>query len=297
MVGFPVACALAKAGRKVIGLDPAPPPFECDGVETIERGVGGLDDMRDLIARYSVEKIIHAGAISGPMLSRDDPYLICQTNMIATAGLVEAARRTGVTRLVYCSSASAFGNTPPAPVPDDAPMRPTTLYGATKAACDHIIAAYRAQYGLDAIGLRLSTVYGPGRRTACAIRTMIADALTGAKSRFEYRGDTCRHYLFVDDAVQAVVKALDADPAPQYAHNIAGPDYVPMSRIAEIIGENASGADITFGDDEDDALDRRERLDISAAERNFGFAREFGIERGIVAYLKWWRESGVLPNS
>ena len=256
-----------------------------------------MEEARDLIARRAVQKIVHAGGISGPMLARGNPYLICQSNMTATIDLVEAARRSGVTRLVYCSSASAFGNTPPAPVPDDAPMRPTTLYGATKAACDHIIAAYRAQYGLDAIGLRLSTVYGPGRRTSCAIRTMISDALTGAASRFEWSGDTHRHYLFVDDAVRAVLRALNADPTPQYAYNIAGPDYVPMSRIAEIIGENASGADIAFGDGHDDALDRRERLDISAAERDLGFAPQFGIERGILAYLEWWRGSGVLPHT
>lgn len=105
------------------------------------------------------------------MLARDNPYLVCETNVVGTIHLMEAARQRKVGRFVFLSSASAFGTTPPAPVPDDAPLRPQDLYGATKGACDLLLQGYRLQYGLDAIALRISNAYGPGRRTRCAVRT------------------------------------------------------------------------------------------------------------------------------
>src|SRR5436190_874400 len=83
-----------------------------------------------------------------------------------------ASRERGVKRFVYLSSAHAYGDTPPPPVPEDAPFRTRDMYGATKASGDLLLRAYRAQYGLDAVALRISQGYGPRRQTREAIRTM-----------------------------------------------------------------------------------------------------------------------------
>ena len=68
------------------------------------------------------------------MLARDDPFIICHANIIGTMNLLEAARVTGLERFVYCSSASAYGDTPPAPVSDDPPLRAVDIYSASKGA-------------------------------------------------------------------------------------------------------------------------------------------------------------------
>ncbi len=295
LIGFPLACTLARSGHPVIGLDPVPPPVPYAGVDAIRETIGSAEDACNLIAERGIRKIVHAGGISGPMLAIDDPYLVCKSNLIATANLVEAARRADIEKLVYCSSASAFGHTPPAPVPDDAPLRPTNLYGATKGASDLIIGAYREQYGLNAVGLRFSSVYGPGRRTRCAIRTMITNALSGQPSRFDWGEGLRRQYIFVNDAVSAILDALEGDATPQYAYNVAGPDFVEMAQIAEIVKNNLPDTEITFGEGSDELGYRRDRLDIAAAERDLGFSPQYGIERGVIAYLTWYRNSGTLP--
>ena len=296
-IGFPVARALAETGRQVVGLDPVSPVQELSGVTTVQEVLGDVRQMSELLRARKIEVVIHADGISGPMLAQDDPYAICTANVIGTVNLIEAARREGVRRFVYCSSAAAFGDTPPAPVPDDAPLQPINLYGATKGAGDLILAAYRAKHGLEGISLKLSSVYGPGRQTNCVIRTMLSNALQGHPTHFDWGIGHRRHYLFVSDAVAAILCAIEATPTRQFTYNIAGPDFVEMPLIGGIVGALVPGAEITFGSGHDPLGYRREELDISAAARDLGFKPEYGIEKGIEAYLTWFRNSGNLIST
>ena len=132
------------------------------------------------------------------MLGRDNPRAVIETNIAGTANLLEIAHQRGV-RLVFCSSTSAYGNTPAGldPVPEDAPLAADEVYGATKASGDILTRAYVAQTDLDAAVLRFSWVYGPRRRTACVIRDMIKDAQAGSAHRapLSARGFTRQYVL------------------------------------------------------------------------------------------------------
>ncbi len=288
-IGIPVVGGLVEGGWRVIGLDPLPAPQEITGFEPVIGDLGDVHRLYRLLKTGAVDTVIHCGAISGPMLARDDPFLICNANIIGTIHLLEASRMMGVKRFVFCSSAAAYGETPPAPVPDDAPLRPIDLYGATKAACDLILGAYRRQYALDAVSLRIANAYGPDRRTRCAIRTMIINALKGRPTHFDWGADQCRPYLFIDDVVAAVLAAATAPPAPQPAYNIAGPEFVPMTRIGEIVERLVPGAEITFEPGLDQLGYERDALDISAAASDLGFIPQVTIEDGVEKYLEWMR--------
>ncbi len=126
-IGLRVARALAKMGHRVIGLDPAPPGHEIPGVISVREKLGDVRQMSELLCSRKIDTVVHAGGISGPMLARDDPYLICEANVIGAINLIEAARLVAIRRFVYCSSAAVFRNTLPAPVPDDAPLIPKIL--------------------------------------------------------------------------------------------------------------------------------------------------------------------------
>ena len=65
---------------------------------------------------------------------------------------------------------SAYGHAGPGPVTEDAPLNPTTVYGATKLAAEKLVTAYADEHGVSAVSLRLSWVYGPNRTTACMLR-------------------------------------------------------------------------------------------------------------------------------
>ena len=130
--------------------------------------------------QFGVRKVVHAGSISGPMLMRDAPARLCAINLGGLTGLLEAARIHRLERVVWFSSILAYGERSDlSPVGENAPLDPTTVYGATKAAGEALIGAFNAEHGVDAVALRVASCYGPGRTTSCMIRTLVEDGLAG----------------------------------------------------------------------------------------------------------------------
>ena len=286
-LGFPVAERLAAHGCRVIGIDPVAPREEGIVFSTL---VTSLDDMQtivDVLHAHHVEIVIHAGAVSGPMLSRDDPFHVARTNVVGTINLVEAARRAAVRRFVYCSSAAALGDTPPGIVPETSPLRPKDFYGATKGACELMLRGYREQYAVDAVSLRIANAYGPRRRTRCAIRTMLEDALAGRPTRMTWGRGYHRPYLYVDDAVDGILCAAAAPSVPQHAYNLAGAEFPSMDEIATLVRELVPNADIELGEGNDALAYDRGPLDLTAAERDLGFRPSTTMRDGIAAYAAW----------
>jgi len=286
-IGLPVAQRLAERGAQVIGLDLVAPELSFARCHAVIGDFCDAELLTTLIDGHAIDTLVHAGGISGPMLSRDHPMVVCNANVMGTIRLLEAARVGGVERFVYCSSAMAFGNTPPAPVPDDAPLQAHDLYGATKGASDLLLRAYRMQYRLDAVSLRISNGYGPRRRTRCAIRTMIENALDGTPTHMTWGGGYGRAYLYVDDAVSAIVAAVRAQRIEQWAYNVDGDKFTLMDEVAQVVRSLIPGARITMQPGVDDLGYRREALDISAAKRDLGWQPQFPLERGIAAYVDW----------
>ena len=147
-------------GQKAIGLDPRPSPAT--------HVIDDLSDrarLRDLIAREKITHIIHAGGVSGPMVMADDPAGVIAINVTGSMNLLYEAMAGGVTTFVYCSSVAAIGNYyEPEPIGEDYPMRPASTYGCSKAAMDYVLRGLWNKVPLDICSLRLTAVYGPGRR-------------------------------------------------------------------------------------------------------------------------------------
>jgi UDP-glucuronate 4-epimerase len=284
--GLPAAEALAAEGYRVIGLDLVRPDVPVS-FETVVNDFSNLHVLYKLLIENNVDTIVHVGGISGPMLARDDPFAICSANVIGTMNLLEAARVTGVERFVYCSSASAYGDTPPPPVSDDPPLRAVDIYSASKGAGDLMLRAYRFQHGLDAISLRISNGYGPRRRTRCAVGIMIRNALDEVPTHLDWGKGYGRSYLYVADGVRAIVAAVKVERTPQWSYNITGSEFRMMEDIAAMVERQIPGAKITLEPGVDTLGYRREQLDISAAARDLGWRPDFTIERGIAAYTEF----------
>jgi len=114
---------------------------------------------------------------------------------------------------VWFSSVNAYG--PRAnldPVDETAALHPDTVYGATKAAGEALIEAFRTEHGVDAVALRVASCYGPGRTTACLIRTLVEDALAGRVTAVRPTDRRTRQHVFADDVISAIVAAREAVP-------------------------------------------------------------------------------------
>ena len=294
LIGFAVASRLAREGRAVIGTDRIQ-PREDGGFPSTD---AELTDVHKLhaICSSDIKAIVHCGAVSGPMLGRDNPRAVIETNVAGTANLLEIARQRGV-RLVFCSSTSAYGHTAVGlePVPEDAPLAADDIYGATKASGDILTRAYVAQTGLDAVVLRFSWVYGPRRRTTCVVREMIKDAQAGQPTTLPYGRGFTRQYVYIDDVVSAVIAALDAEEiGPQRAFNITGGAAPGIRRDRRRRAEpRYRQAQITLGEGADPEDQSHGRFDISAAARVLGWRPQIAFADGVREYAGWLAENPV----
>ncbi len=287
LIGFTLARRLAASGRAVIGTDTVPP--DEDGGFRFVRA--DLSDVHRLHSIFSdgVEGVAHCGAVSGPMLGRDNPRMVVESNLIGTANVLEAARIHKARRVVYCSSTSAYGDSMKEAtlLDESAPLSPSDIYGATKAGGDILTRAYAASAGLDTVVLRFCWVYGPRRRTECVIRQMLKDAQAGRASHLPYGGGFHRQYVYIDDVVDALVAAHDVERPGARAFNITAGVRSSFETIVAQVKALYPKAEIHLAQGADPQDQVHARFDIQAATQHLGWTPKWPFEKGLAAYAKW----------
>lgn len=296
LIGWGMANLLWGHGRRVVGYDLAPPREGTPDWPMVTGDVRDAERLSWAVSEHEVLRVVHCGGISGPMVLPDDPAEVFEINVGGTVNVFEAARRFGLERVVFMSSNVAYGDVAPGVIDESTELRATEAYGASKVACEAVMRSYRADWGVDAVALRVGAVYGPRRTTFSQIREFLADALAGRPTVYAHGIGHCRPWLYVDDAVAAVVAALDAPAGairqPNAAYNIAGDEWLPLDAVAEVVRKLLPAADIRLGEGVDPADQTRGPLDISAAERDLGWRPEVSLHDGVARYLDWMRAEG-----
>jgi nucleoside-diphosphate-sugar epimerase len=283
LVGRSVALRLRNDGIDFLGIDIS--GEKIDGVEVVQCDVRDIQRLHEITLQQKPTAVIHCGAYSGPMLGLDNPAAVISLNVGGTANLLDVSRIHGIRRFIFCSSVSAVGPTI-APVDENVVLRPTTVYGATKAACEHLVSAYRYSFGIEAVCLRLTSVWGPNRKTACVLGAMIKNTVANRETRMEAGGYSPTQYLHVDDAADAIVRALQSDSLQQHAYNIAGDRVMPLSDVAAIVRYVLPGAKITVGPGSNPLWEWQSEFLLSAASRDLGFTPRVSLEDGIRAFAQ-----------
>jgi len=291
MIGFSVAAALTHAGRAVIGTDvavpcePAPFPFAAVDIRDFDR-------LR-AIAGSKIDTVIHCGAISGPMLGREKPKELADINIGGTLNTLEMARILGARRYVYASTCMAYGHTPEGldPVAETAPLRATDIYGASKAAGEIMTGAFARSNGIDAVSLRLCWVFGPRRRTECLIRRLILAARTKTPLCLAFGGGYHRQFVYIDDVVEAFLKALDAPKIPRAVYNVTEGRRRTFAEIAAVVAGVVGPVTTEFPPGPDPADYLQQRFSIDAIGQDFGWKPRHDLATGIKAYAEWLQDN------
>jgi len=111
-----------------------------------------------------VDVVFHLVANPEVRVSTTNPEIHFKENIVATFNVLEAMRKNDVKEIVFASSSSVYGEPEQIPVDEDAPIRPVSVYGASKAACENLIHAYSRLYGIRTVVLRYANVIGPRLR-------------------------------------------------------------------------------------------------------------------------------------
>jgi UDP-glucose 4-epimerase len=251
----------------------------------------------EALADTGIEAIVHCGAISGPADAKNNPHLIAPVNVGGTMNVLELGRKAGILRMIYCSSTSVYGDiSGEGPVGEDVTLRPKSLYGASKAAGELIVAGYGKQFGFSTVALRISTVYGPVRRHFCAIRTLVDAAVKGRKGILEHGLHDFRQYVHASDVAAAIVLALKAERPTQSSYTITGGERWDLASIAGLVSRIVPGFDYQIGESPDPGEDRHPAFSIAAAENDLGFRPRISMEQGIAELIAHVRCHGPLTE-
>jgi len=236
-----------------------------------------------------IECVFHLAAqpgVRGAWGSGFRPYV--ENNVMATQVLLEAAKSMSLSKFVYASSSSIYGEAETYPTPEAAIPRPTSPYGATKLAGETLCYAYHKNFGIPIIILRYFSVYGPRQRPEMAFARFIR-AMT-LKQTISVFGDgtQTRDFTFVDDIVHATILAAESEHTLEVFNVGGGSRTTLMDAIRFLQTQIDSSSQIVFlptqkGDVHDTCAD------ISKARDMLGYAPCVGLQQGLASEVKYFQ--------
>jgi UDP-glucose 4-epimerase len=200
----------------------------------VEVIIGDLKKMEDALkAVDGVDTVFHFAANPEVRVSTTNPEIHFNENVVATFNLLEAMRRRDVKELVFASSSSVYGEPEQIPVSEDAPIRPASVYGASKAACENLIHAYVKLYGIKAVILRYANVVGP--RLRHGVVWDLINKLRENPNELEILGDgkQVRSYIYIDDTIEATIIAWRKTNNNYEVYNVGNEDWITVDEVAD----------------------------------------------------------------
>ncbi|MBE1550222.1 UDP-glucose 4-epimerase [Mycobacterium sp. OAS707] len=262
-----------------------------DGFEFAKADIVSAD-LIGLLADTRPEVVFHLAAQISVKLSVDDPQFDSSVNVVGTVRLAEAARRAGVRKIVHTSSGGSVYGTPPTyPTSEDVPTNPSSPYAASKVAGEVYLNMYRNLYGLQCSHIAPGNVYGPRQDPhgeAGVVAIFSRALLAGKPTKIFGDGSDTRDYVFVDDVVDAFVKA-SGEAGDGQRFNVATGTETSTRQLHSVIAKAAGAPDEPefhpprLGDL------RRSCLDISRARRVLGWAPEVDIDEGVARTVDYFR--------
>ena len=294
-VGSHLAARLLKDGEEVIGVDCLTDYYDTRLKRSNLAGLSEYGRFRfelvDLAAAdlslitADVSCVFHLAGQPGVRGSWGTAFSsYVRNNIIATQRLLEAIRDHPV-RVVFASSSSVYGDAEEFPTPEDCLPKPTSPYGVTKLCSEQLVMAYRRSAGIDARCVRYFTVYGPGQRPDMAFSRFIAAARRGEAVEVFGDGRQVRDFTYVDDAVEATIRAASIDEAGEAIFNVGGGSTVSVSGVLATLGE-ILGEPIGIRHLPAQAGDvRATSADLSRIERLLGWRPAISLRDGLEAQV------------
>ena len=255
-----------------------------DRFTLVERRLQDAD--LDLLLR-DVTHVFHFAAQAGVRKSWGVDFgVYTADNINATQMLLEACTRTELSKVVYASSSSVYGDGGELPMNEDHKPQPVSPYGVSKLAGEQLCYLYWVAHRVPTVSLRFFTVYGPRQRPDMAFNRFLRAMLDGNPIPLYGTGEQTRDFTFVSDAVSAASAAADRGE-PGSVYNIGGGARVSINHVLEMMAvctgtrPRIDRHAVQMGDMRDTYAD------TTAARRALGFSPTVPLESGIEAEYQW----------
>ncbi len=235
--------------------------------------------------------VVNLAAQAGVRYSLVNPGAYVQSNLVGFVNVLECCRHRGVPRLVYASSSSVYGGNEKMPFSeDDRVDAPVSLYAATKKSDELLAHVYAHLFGLQTVGLRFFTVYGPWGRPDMAPWLFTEAMLAGRPIKVFNHGKMRRDFTYVDDIVSGVVACVESkDLGPEELFNIGNNTPVELMHFIEVLA-GALGVEPKM-----ELLPMQSGdvpatyADISRIHAKLGYEPTTPIEVGVPAFAAWYK--------
>jgi UDP-N-acetylglucosamine 4-epimerase len=247
-----------------------------------------------------VDVVLHQAALGSVPRSIADPLVTHSANATGFLTMLVAARDAGVQRFVYAASSSTYGDSPSLPKVEDTIGRPLSPYAVTKYLDELYADVFGRCYGVQTVGLRYFNVFGarqdPQGAYAAVIPRWVAAMLRSEPCVINGDGETSRDFCYVDNAVQANLRAalVDREDAVGQIYNVAVGERTTLKQlhagIAGLLGTLVPGlvvsepsfAAFRAGDV------RHSLADVGKARRLLGYVPTHDVRAGLAAALPWY---------
>ncbi|HVG84825.1 MAG TPA: SDR family NAD(P)-dependent oxidoreductase [Vicinamibacterales bacterium] len=297
-IGSNIARLLLERGHEVVVLDDLSSGYRDNlapfpSVRLVEGDVRDREAVDRAMA--GCEVVFHLAASVGNTRSIEHPLLDSEINVIGTLTVLEAARRHGLRKLVFSSSAGIFGELKTLPIAEDHAVEPDSPYGASKLGAEKLCLAYAKLYPLECVCLRYFNVYGVNQRYDAygnVIPIFAHRMLRGLPLTIYGDGEQTRDFVNVRDIAEANYGAA-MSRGVSGAFNIASGTRVTINALVTLmIAASGLTAQVEHGPPRKGDV-RHSLADISQARARIGFDPKVDLASGLSEYLRWAREASV----
>lgn len=309
-IGSKLAYELAKRGDKVVGVDNINDyydvrlkygrihEFSHPNLQFVQMSIEDKVSLDALFEKEKLEIVVNLAAQAGVRYSITHPYSYMQSNLVGFLNILEACRHNNIPKLVFASSSSVYGMNEKVPYEEEDKVdTPVSLYAASKKSNELMAHCYSKLYGMQCIGLRFFTVYGPWGRPDMS-PMLFANALRDGKPiKVFNNGEMIRDFTFIDDIVEGTIRTIDRDiPLDKRENGVSYRIYnigcshpvKLMDFISEM--ENAYGkkAEKIFLPMQPGDV-YQTNADTSRLEAEMGYKPHVSLHEGLSEFVKWYK--------
>jgi UDP-glucose 4-epimerase len=286
-IGSHVVDQLLAAGHRPRIFDLRPSPYHPTGA--VPAAIGDLADLEALTAAMQgCDVVAHLAAAADVGEVARDPVGAEERNSRGTVNVLEAARRTGIGRVLYASTVWVYSDTDAPVHAEEIPLHPPAhLYSATKLAGELYCRSYRELYGVESTVLRFGIPYGPRARPAAVVPSFIRQALAGGPLTIAGDGRQTRRFVYVEDLAEGIVAAL-TPAAANRVYNLVGEEETSVEEIAATVRELVSDVEIRHVPGRAGDL-RGAPVSGARAAEELGWQPRTPFREGVQRYLEWHR--------
>lgn len=303
-IGSHLGEKLLSMGHIVVGIDNFDPfypkKFKMENLKRLnnsnhfsffEEDIRNVSSINNIFVSNKIDIVIHLAAKAGVRPSIENVGEYYEVNITGTVNLLECMRKNGVSKLIFASSSSVYGNNKKVPFSEMDPVdHPISPYAATKKSGELLCHVYSHLYKFDISCLRFFTVFGPRQRPDLAIHKFTRFIDIDKPIPFFGDGSTARDYTYIDDIVEGIICSLNKLEGFNI-YNLGESRIITLNELIHTIESILNKRAILDKHPLQPGDVQKTFADITKARNELGYDPKYNLEIGIQKFVNWYEEN------